>query len=86
MTHYILLASFVCKGIMVSQSGVQAWGASSKYTLLISCNIHTTADPTSTCIVLALMAGCQKCQPQPHDQQQTLFLSSFSFYGLTHKY
>ena len=64
MTHYILLASFVCKGIMVSQSGVQAWGASSKYTLLISYNIRTSADPTSnlssTCIVLALMAGCQK--------------------------
>ncbi len=83
MSKSILLTLSVCKGTTVSQSGVQAWGASSKYTLLISYNIRTTTDPTSglssTCIVLALMAGRQESQPRPHGQQQTLqmFLSSF---------
>jgi len=40
---------------------------------------NTTSDFSSTCVVLALVAGRQDCQPRPNSQRQPLrlFLSSF---------
>ena len=40
---------------------------------------NTTSDFSSTCVMLALVAGRQDCQPRPNSQLQPLrlFLSSF---------
>ncbi len=49
------------------------------YSSDIGITTNTTSDFSSTCVVLALVAGRQDCQPRPNSQRQPLrlFLSSF---------
>jgi len=70
----------VCRGQTVIVSGntlcFQQIAACSSS---IGITTNTTSDFSSTCVVLALVAGRQDCQPRPNSQRQPLrlFLSSF---------
>ncbi len=46
------------------------------YSADIGITTDTTSDISSTCVVLALVAGRQDCQPRPNSQQQTPLLLS----------